>query len=353
MLTDKLLTRLQPMIGFRANTFNPADANNYGLTDELKKTSTGLTVDQCHELLQLPTLFAVYPNKLANFGDFLKQTRDDAIRSLLTTLDTRLAEVGLAARLLNPTTLFKGTPAATAVIEKAGNSVGFQLRLQKSDVTVTLDRLLFSGLCDEGFALTLTNEETGEETPISIGEAGIWQDVAIQLSAGYGYLLLYDEAGLGESNAARNTITQWPRAKSGCQGCWAGCLNSYVAIDSIKVSSSGTTITKDTNYGLNLVFSAEGDVSGRLVDNPKRLLPLLRQQMAMTFLEKIAYSTRKNPDTEDAIQGALFALTDKDNANRVPVLYERALASLVKAMQAEASVAIDVNQADEISWSSI
>lgn len=348
MLTNQLLTALQPMVGFRDELYNSDDVDEL-----LNETSTGLTVDQCHELITLDTLRATgrYSMDGKGFEDYLHRTREDAIRALLITLHTRLTEMGLTPRLLKPTVLFGGVATTTPIIIPTGNTVGFQFRCQQSDVTVVLDRLQFTGTYPPDFALTLVNEDTGVSKPIPI--TGNWQDVGIQLQAGFGYLLTYDQADLGQTYFARNTMTQWPKAKPGCRGCWAGCLNNYVAIDAIKVSSSGTDITKDTNYGINLVFSAEGDVSGRLVDNPARLLPVLKQQIAMTFLEKIAYSTRKNGATENAIQGALFALTDKDNANRVPLLLDRALSSLTKSLQTEASSALDVNQGDELTWGTI
>jgi hypothetical protein len=347
MLTQQLVAILTPMIGFRSDEL-VAPSGSGTLPEELTKTTTGLTVDQCHDLLRLSTLQAAYQKK-TDFNAYLGRTRVDAIRALLTTLDTRLAEVGLAPQLMKSKALFAGTAPTTPMIVPTGDTVGYRIRPLQTDVTVTLERLTFSGTYDEGFSLTLTNEDTGETKEIVI--TGVWQDTSLSLQYGYSYRLTYDETDLGVSHSARNTITQWPTSKPGCKGCLAGCLGHYLAIDSIKITADGTTVTRDTNYGINLVVSAEGDVSGRLVDNPKRILPALKQQMAMSFLEKIAYSNRKNGETEDAIQAALFALTDKDNANRVPVLFDRAVSSLVKSMQAEASTALDINPDDEITWS--
>ncbi|AKD55027.1 hypothetical protein [Spirosoma radiotolerans] len=352
MLTTQLLEKLRPMIGFRANELEPGEEGN-DIGEPLKATSTGITVDQCHELLQLPTLFATAPQRLASFDDYLTQTRDDAIRTLLTTLDTRFAEVGLNARLLSPSVLFKGIVSAPPMIVPLGRVVGLLLEPLRTDVTVSLDRLQFTGSFAQGFSLSLTCIETGEAKTIVVTTPGQWQDLGLQLRTGYSYLLTYSETSLGVGNSAKNTLTSWPKPKSNCQSCQNGCLSSYVSVSSVVVSNGVTTITSDTNYGLNLVVSAEGDVSGRLVDNPARLLPALRQQMAMSFLEKIAYTTRKNPETEDAREGALFAMVDKENANRVPILLDRAIASLVKGMQAEASAAIDVNESDDITWGSI
>ncbi|GAB3948360.1 hypothetical protein GCM10028805_22550 [Spirosoma harenae] len=353
MLTALLLQKLRPMIGFRANVFDPADATDYKLTNPLKATSSGVTQDQCHELLQIPTLYQTYPNKLADFGAYLAQTRDDAIRTMLATLETRLAEVGLASLLLNPVTLFKGIPTAPSVIAKSGRTVGLMIAAIQRDVTVTIDRLLFSGSAASEFSLKLICVETGIETVVDSITPNDWQDSGLQLRSGYSYYLVYNENDLGDSNQAKNSFTYWPKPAKGCKGCAKGCLTNYVNIKAIVLTDGIPTAVTDTNFGLNLVLSASGDLSGRFVDNPMRLLPLFRQQMAMTFLEKIAYSVRKNPDTEDARQGSLFALTDKDNANRVPLLFESAIKSIVKSMQDEASRAIDVNQDDEISWGSI
>lgn len=315
------------------------------MPDELTRYTSGLSVDQCHELLKLSTLRATGPLQVKDFPAYLSQTRDDAIRALLTNLDTRLAEAGLSPRLLKSTPLFVGTAVNPPMIIPSGRFVGFQFRLMQDDVTMTLDRLQAPPV-----ELKLVNEDTGEEQ--TIDGTGEWQNAGIQLQAGYGYLLTYDESELGET-IARNTITQWPATKSKCRGCVSKCLTHYLCIDAIAGNGQGSMLSKDTNYGINLVFSASGDVSGRLADDPRRLISALRHQMAVTFLEKIAYSTRANGPTEEAKQGALFALTDKNNTDRVPAKLDKALSALVKGLTAEASSALDITQQDEITWSSI
>lgn len=346
------------MIGFRPD-ITPFAANNSDLTAELTPTTTGLTVDQCQELLQADTLYKVYSG--ANFHAWLKQSRDDAIRLLLTTLDARLAEAALSPRVLLPTQLIPLMRYAPPIQNLPAVRVGLRLNVLSDDVSVSIDRI---GLSVNGTAsvnMMLYEEELGPEFPTDMDQAvavtgtlnGHWQTVNIPLmSSDKTYLLLYNPAELGPVQAL-NTFSPFPKA-SGCGNCKGRCWAKYLSVEPVLVDASGQVIPYGSiNWGINLVVSASGDVSPRLVMDPLRMLPVLRQQIAMSFLEKIAYSKRKNPETEDARQGALFALTDKDNANRVPTLLDRAMSSLVKSMQAEASTVLDVDDSDEVTWGTL
>jgi hypothetical protein len=336
------------MVGFR-----PDPELEQGLTDELKKTTTGLTVDQCHDLLRLTTLEKTFPNIADQFVSFLAQTRQDAITTLLSDLETRLIEAGLAPALMRPTTLFKGSFGQPPIIEKSGRTVGLEIIPIRTDVSLQLERTQLFGFTEvEGLSLVLTDVDTGSETEIPVPIGGKWQDVgetSLPLLAGHTYTLTYQENDLGDGNNAYNTVTQWPKSHNNCRNCVGPCISSFAKISGI---GNGVT-TRSSNFGLNIVLSAAGDVSGRLVDDPRRLLTALRHQIAVSFLSKIANSTRKNGETEDAIQAALFWLTEKDNTDRVPIKLDKALSSLVKALQAEASKALDVDHSDEITFTTV
>ena len=361
MLTDQLLPVLTPLIGFRENpTGDEVDV----LPQDLLDTATGLTLDQCHELLQTATLRATYANTNGSFGEYLEQGRQDAIRSLLTALDTRLSEAGLSPRLLLPTPLLPIVRVAPLSIGLSGYRVGFRLTVLSDDIALSVDRIGLSVNGPVAVPLQFFEEELAPEFPTTddltgnpvtlTGNAnGHWQTVSLPvLTPDKTYLLLYDPTLLGPYQAY-NTFTRWPKP-TGCGSCKGRCWAKYLRVEAVTVSALGVVNpVYYTNFGLNLVVSAVGDLSPRLLLDPKRLLPVLKQQLAMSFLEKIAYSRRKNGDTEDAIQGALFALTDKENANRVPILYDRAMSSLVKSMSAEASPVLDVDDSDDVTWTSI
>lgn len=346
------------MIGVRLDPL--AGDNQPDVPNDLTGT-TGITLDQCHELLRLSTLRKTGPQGVTDFYDYLKRTRDDAIRSLLTTVDTRLSEAGLSPRVLMPTPLLPLVRVAPLQQPNPGRWAGFRLRMMTDDVTLTIDRIGFAVSSPLTVEFEMFEEVLSPSGPdLSVGTVdvtgsvnGHWQDVTLPLMEnGKTYLLLYRQDDLGEVQTF-NSFTRWPRG--GCGGCGKGrCWSKYLQVESVEVDADGiVTPNQGTNWGINLVVSAVGDVTGRLVMDPKRLLPALRLQLAETFLRKIAFSDRKNGLAEDAINGALFDLTDKDNADRVPVKLSRAVGALVKAMQAEASAALDVDDSDDVTWGSL
>lgn len=352
MLINDIAKRLRPLIGVRADMGGNELGGEYA---DLKKTTTGLTLDQCHDLLQLATLKATAPAAFdgPKFAQWLNQTRDDAINTLLNTLDTKFTEAGLTPQMLPPKAFFTGSFGNPSPIVAEGRTVGLEIKPTQTDVTVQLERLTFFATFPEGFKLQLTDMDTGQGWDIVPAEKGNWVDVDIPLLAGHRYTLVYDESELGAGNEAFNTATAWPKPKPGCRGCSAGCLSNFVQVCTVIIDGDTIMRSTDNNHGINLTLSAQGDVSRRLLDNPKRLLSAYKQQMAVTFLSKIAYSRRHNSDTEEGIQSALYALNDTDNPNRATLELSKALSAVVKAMQNEASAALDVNQNDNITWSSL
>lgn len=347
MLTNELLVKLTPMIGFRD------EPGIEPLSGPLKETTTGLTVDQCHELLTLSVLTACTPKQdsALDRDAFLTRCRQDAIRTLLTTLDTRLAEAGLAARLLRSTQFFTPTPSPVAIDPVINRVVGLRLTAIRDDVTLTIERLQVFATYPNDFKLTLTDEYTGTDQEITPGASSKWADVSVTLFAGRSYLLTYPENDL--AGDAFNTVASWPKTKKGCSTCIKKCPSHYLKVVPVTKTGDVVTETTNTNFGINFVLSASGDLSGLLLDDPSRLLPALKAQIAVSFLEKVANSRQLNGQSEDAIQTALFWLTDKDNADRYPVRLEKAIKTLVEALAKEASPALDVDDTDEITWGSL
>lgn len=342
------------MIGFRPDQDSDGPQD---MPEELQKSSTGLTVDQCHELLTIATFESTFSQTLGEkFWIYLTRTRDDAIRSLLNTLDTRLTESGLTAKLLGPVTHPLPMASGTVILKTPGRRLGLVFTPTQTDVVLNILRLKLFTLGILPAPITLLLEMEGYPEPLATItlRSNEWQDVELPpLRKGSVYYLTYAEDDLGTA-LAQNSLAGWPAIKKNCKSCKQKCLAHYLESKAIAFYANGNGEESTvTNYGLNVAMTADGDVTGRFIDNPKRLLSALKQQTAVTFLEKIAYSTRKNPETEDARQGALFALTDKDNANRVPVLLDRAVSAIVKALQEEASSGIDVNDFDDVTWDSI
>ena len=353
MLTEQLVEALRPMIGFRSDELTASATPDDTLPAPLKTTTTGVTVDQCHDLLRLATLKAAYRQDVKDFPNYLARTRDDAIRALLTTVQTRLVEAELAPRLLPSKTLYN-TVVNPPGITAQSRRVGLRLTTQQEDVTLSVDRsqIVVTGLINP-ITLRLTDELTGDEVgTIEHSLGGRWLPVTWPvLEAKRSYLLTYEEADLKQATAY-NTFVAEP-AKQGCRGCLHKCVSHFLKVDGVTVVNDLATIVPNQNFGLNLVVSAAGDVSGRLLDNPVRLLPALRHQIAATFLEKIAYSNRINGETADASENAMFALFSKENPERIPVRLDRAISALIKALAAEASKALDVDESDEVEWSTI
>lgn len=356
MLINQLTERLRPLIGVRADLGGNELSDAYS---DLKKTTTGLTLDQCHELLQLDTITATSPIGFDSpkLAEWLRQTRDDAIKTLLTTLDTRLTEKGLTPQMMASRSLFTGSFGNPAAIVPAGRTVGLEITPLQTDVTVQLERLTFFGSFPEGFKMQLCDIYTGENWDIVPAEKGSWVDVDLPLLAGHCYHIVYDESELGADGEAFNTVTAWPKPKPGCRGCAAGCLTNFVRVSAFGFNAHDpdSTIVRstDTNYGINVTLSAHGDVSLRFLNDPKRLLSAYKQQLAYTFVSKIAFSKRHNADTEEAVNAARFELKDEANADRIPVKLDRALSAVIKAIQDEASAALDVNQNDNITYSTL
>lgn len=350
------------MVGFRTDTLIEIDESEDDLPDEMKLTSTGLTVDQCHDLLRLPTLKAAYRQNLKDFPAYLVRTREDAARAFLGALETKLAEAGLNNLLLSPASVFSTYASNIAESKTAGRTVGFRLVALKDDIAVSIERLQQAFDTNAETTLTLTLREEGETESlktISLTQAQHYKwhdlvDTPNQLPTfkkGQPYLLTYNEDDLGTASMMR---TLAGGVKRGCGGCGANCVGNYMSVQPIYLDTFGQAVpVSNTNWGLNLTISAYSDLSGRLVMSPGRMLKSWRHQIAVTFLEKIAYSNRNNPETEEAVQSALFALTDKDNADRIPAKLDKALDTLVKSLADEAAPSLKADEFDDIIFGSI
>lgn len=341
MQTTDLQNILRPYIGFRLDGDTAPDIN---LPDSLKQSTSGTYVDDLSEILTLATLKRTMRLGLTDFPDFLTQTRDAAIRAVVDALTIKLAEAGLANQLLFPAPAFRTQDINLRPQYKLpGRRVGIRIEPKLADVVVTVERIqLAMDYAGVPFDLTLQLQEEGETDVLQTivlhqTQHYQWRTITLPtLNRNTAYWLTYNEDDLG-AHVVYNTLTGVVRPGN-CQGCRANCPGSYANIQPIYIDSFyRAQPVQDTNYGLNLTVSAQADLSGRLLANPVRLLSVYKLQLAITFLEKVAFSRRHNADTEEAIQAALFLLTDKDNAERLPPKLEKAWSVLIGALGKEVS----------------
>lgn len=327
-----LFSLLENLIGFRNDDTSPEVGE---LPEGLTESVSGLTVDQCHDLLTLANLQATRPSNLSAFTDFLEQARQDAVRAFLNQLNLKLVEAGLAPSLVASKPLYPLASNYPTVYHNAGVR-GLTIRVLAEDVTVRVERLRLDTTLTAPVVLTLTDEGTGETDTRTLDTVNGWVSLTEpwSLLPNTTYTLTY--------NTGTSSLNTKP-APAPCKLC-KKCLCSYVDVKPTSL---------DTNYGLNLVMSVRGDVSWRLLDYPEQVVPAYRHQVALTFLEKMAFSSRINGPTEELVQKALYALNDKDNPERVPLRLDKALNTLVSALSREANTVLDIDDSDNVTWGAL
>jgi hypothetical protein len=320
------------LIGFEQN----ADPNYPTLPADLLISESGLKVQQLHPLLDIENLYNCSKALGDKFETYLKNRVDTAIIKLINSVFVAKNLNETSRELLTEVRMYEGVGNFQDKIVKQDRFVGFKVKLLYKDLSIIFRNIgMQFDAVNENFKLYVFHSSHYEP----LYEIAIAHDKAISfvwkafdkkilptIEGGH-YFIGYFESDL--EGQALNREQYFKRAP-GCSSCnhvnyelynkWSKYLMIepfYVNADDLDGTNkwdSGREIYVDgTNFGLNLAFSLVCDPSEMFVRNKEMFAEALGKQIAVEFLNDIAYSMRDNQLKQKASQMAFFALGNRDN----------------------------------------
>lgn len=224
-------------------------------------------------------------------------------------------------------------------IEKTGSFVGYQIDILSPMLANTIKKVGIQLLENDTLTIYLfhssqTNAIATKEITYTNAKRFQWfsldnfllKKVTDSYEDGY-FTIGYFESDLSATNRAINAKVNFGD-NYGCATCQYSNLrlielwSQFYKIRPIQIQSqllSGTTqswgfedaMVSDTmNYGLNLVFSVECDFTDVIIKNKDLFIPVLSEQLRITFLNAIANTQRHNPTSTEAANLANYWLKE-------------------------------------------
>jgi len=309
------------------------------LNEDMLVTESGKKVQKLHPLLSLENLYNCSSYPSSQFNDYLIQRRKDAIVNLIAALYSRKNLSGISRELLTDVKMYDGTGNFQNIIVKAERFVGYRITSHYKNVALSLRAL--------GLQLTEINGITKiyvyhssqvdpvEEISVTHSKANSFEWLSFDrivlpfIKGGYYFIGYYENDMTGQAIKRE----QWFKKPPSCYSCehanfelynqWSKYVTIepfYVAAGSFELSENrpkwneGAELFNDgTNWGLNLAISVICDPSNLFCQNREIFIDALGKQIAVEFLNDLAYSTRDNQQKQKISQLAFFALGNKDN----------------------------------------
>jgi hypothetical protein len=337
MIDNAVITDcFEDLIGFEQAA---SESGIPSLDEDMLITESGKKVPKLHPLLSLENLYncSVYPS--AQFNDYLKQRRKDAIMNLIAALYSKKNLSGISRELLTDVKMYDGTGNFQNIIVKLDRFVGYRITSHYKNVALSLRSL--------GLQLTEINGITKiyvyhssqvdpvEEISVNHSKANSFEWLSFDrivlpfIKGGY-YFIGYYESDITGQAIKRE---QWFKRSPSCYSCehadfelynqWSNYITIepfYVDAGSFELNENrpkwneGVELFSDgTNWGMNLAISVICDPSNLFCQNREMFTDALGKQIAVEFLNDLAYSTRDNQQKQKISQLAFFALGNKDN----------------------------------------
>lgn len=336
MINQAAITEcFRDLIGFEED-------NIQSLAENLKTSNSGIYVQKLHPLLSIDNLLNCHKiTDVEDFSTYLYKTRDSAIIKLINNIYTAKHLNENSKELLTEVRMYEGVGNFANLIVKQDRFVGYRIALRHKDLSLFMRNvgLQFDTVNPE-FKLYIYHSSQSEPLhTIDIvhdkANSFVWKALTEAnkkllptISGGY-YLIGYYEQDLLGQAVKRDQYFQ--RAPS-CTSCehvnyelykkWSQYVDIYpfyVTSDLINYESKGKwnegaeIFIDGTNWGLNLALSVVCDPSGLFCRNRELFADALGKQIAVEFLNDIAYSGRDNQLKQKASQMAFFALGNRDN----------------------------------------
>jgi hypothetical protein len=317
-------------------------ANNSGipsLNEDMLTSETGKKVQKLHTLLSLENLFNCCSYPSAQFNDYLIQRRKDAIVNLMSALFAKKNLSGISKELITEVKMYEGSGNFQNHIVKTERFVGYRITSHYKNVALSLRALALQlseiNEVTKIYVYHNSQVEPVKEISVTHSKANSLEWISFDrvvlpfLKGGY-YSIGYYENDISGQAIKRE---QWFKRPPECNACehanfelynkWSKYLTIepfYVAAGNFEISENrpkwdeGYEIFQDgTNWGLNLALSVICDPSDLFCRNREIFADALGKQIAVEFLNDLAYSTRDNQQKQKISQLAFFALGNKEN----------------------------------------
>lgn len=304
------------------------DGNNTALTDTSKWKETNL------------------------LSYYLENVRKNAALKLIGEVISKLKLYEVAKTLLTDTQLYKGVGNSSQKVTKYGRFVGFKITPKHKDVSISLK---WAGLQVDTLnpAFKLYVYHTSQDAPLKVFDLNInkvidftWKPVDVSLLGdGVFYIGYYENELTGQAiwkdhsfngscsscnNIETHLFSQWSKfievQPFYVDNIWLNGTDLFNTEKAIDVNN--------TNYGLNLKFSVNCDVTGQILDNKMLFADALRKQITHDLVESMAYSLR---DNQKKVRVSELAFAALDNTETKAKGLKSQLEDAIKAIQFDIS----------------
>lgn len=264
---------------------------------------------------------------------------DSSVLNLLSKLSERKKLDGHGREYRGKTSLYTTGGSSTNVITKSGRFVGYQINVKQDNMSVQLQRIGMQltqaatipihVITDDGD--TIIDVEFFSDGGRNIKYADV--DVTPFFSSDSGEVTIgYFEDDLGSASAiafANSVFSQKP-----CYGC--GSVDSparfawdpFIKVIPFSEKDDVPTADYDSNYGLNLVFSFNCDLSDLIIKQKLMVADALKAQLKMDLMSEIAGNVRNNAEAETVQMMLYTELKDFDDPENPKIALERAVKAL-------------------------
>ena len=355
----KVFAAFETLIGWREyydSNIIPNWTGNLGTSD------SGQYYNILHPSLKLQYIKAAAIDKGDTVEDYLTRIKPDIINQMINDVITHKQLNQYNKQLLKADVIYKGEGRQTDKIINEGRFVGFRVKvanhigiktalkrigLQASQTQTGLDIYIFHSSQKQPVA---TVSFSGNGT-----DSFKWQDTSQVLyyhngdiTGGVFYIGYYQDDLQGQ--AIRYPNLTW--SNGFCKSCDGGKnarnyqkVSKFVSMcpmyvpmgDYVKgemFDPNSIIAVDDTNFGLNIGFQSECDLTNFWIDNKLEFVPLLGHYMAFQVLQDIVYTDRINP-LEEEIKAKLYLELKGDLKN-----YQKG----IEQRRAELLEALSVNE---------
>lgn len=290
------------------------------------------------------------------FSAWIKQVYGQACVNLLNTV-IREKKLHTAARsLLESQQLYQGPGAAYNTIIKKGRFLGFEIGLTSTEgLAMRIDKIGMQVDTPQTLTLYLYNSSQAVavatfDVNIATASSFAWQPIADAVigymhndtdSDSVWYLGYYEEDLNGQAIGKEMNISSAP-----CLSCDQFNISSYnkwsryTWLNAIEVPETALSPTRDlfnttkasrvntSNWGMNLSVSVMCDLSNVACANKMLLADGLAMQLALEFLQHIAFNTRTNVISDKTKQLAMAELDDNEKSGSFKSQYVKAVRAL-------------------------
>lgn len=293
--------------------------------------------------------------KVLLFSDWLERGDDASILKLVNYLINKKKIRKDTKSLLDDLKLFDGNGRLSDLITKQGRFVGLQVELKRHEgLQYLLRRIGFqANALQTDLPIYIYHSSQLEPVytfNISTTKATSFEWVNLEAenidlkyfdesydAGGVWYIGYYEDDLNGQAIRKNYNFSNAPCTKCNRYNYRAWNLyNRFLSITPMQVTSNNLNGTdmfdiarvqhvQTNNFGLNLSFSTECDVSTIFCDNKERFVDAIGKQRAVDLLKEMVHSTRDNNLKEDVKAMAFSALNGEDNIQSMESQIEEAI----------------------------